>query len=65
MSELIEVLDPGKFYQINRNTIAAISAIIKISNYFNRRVIVQLRSDNREVVVSRERVQNFKDWLNK
>ncbi len=63
--ELTEMLDPGKFFQINRNTIAGISAINKISNYFNRRVIVQLRPDNREVIVSRERVQNFKDWLNK
>ncbi len=65
LSELTEVLDPGKFFQINRNTIAGISAIIKISNYFNRRVIVQLRPDNREVIVSRERVWNFKEWLNK
>jgi len=63
--ELTEVLDPGKFFQINRNTITGISSINKISNYFNRRVIVQLKPDNREVVVSRERVQNFKDWLNK
>jgi len=65
LTELTEILDPGKFFQINRNTIAGISAINKISNYFNRRVIVHLRPDNREVVVSRERVQNFKDWLNK
>jgi hypothetical protein len=50
---------------VNLNTIAGIRAIIKISNYFNRRVILQLRPDKREVVVSRERVQNFKDWLNK
>jgi DNA-binding LytR/AlgR family response regulator len=65
LSELTEVLDPGNFFQINRNTIVAIFAINKISNYFNRRVIVQLKPENHEVVVSRERVQKFKDWLNK
>jgi DNA-binding LytR/AlgR family response regulator len=65
LSELTEILDPGKFFQVNRNIIVGISAINKISNYFNRRVIVQLKPENREIVVSRERVQNFKEWLNK
>jgi two-component system, LytTR family, response regulator LytT len=65
LSELTEMLDPGKFFQVNRNIIVGISAINKISNYFNRRVIVQLKPENREIVVSRERVQNFKEWLNK
>jgi DNA-binding LytR/AlgR family response regulator len=65
LTELIQVLDPGQFYQINRNTIVSISAIHKIANYFNRRVIVQLLPDKLEALVSRERVQGFKDWLNK
>ncbi len=65
LTELNQVLDPGQFYQINRNTIVSISAIFKISNYFNRRVIVQLLPDKLESIVSRERVQGFKEWLNK
>lgn len=65
LSELIQVLDPERFFQVNRNTVAGIDAIGKISNYFNRRVIIQLLPDNQEVIVSRERVQDFKDWLNK
>ena len=63
--ELNLVLDPNQFYQINRNTITNIKAICKISNYFNRRLIVQLLPDKHEAVVSRERVQGFKEWLNK
>lgn len=65
LTELSQVLDPGRFYQINRNTIVGISAIYKISNYFNRRVIVQLLPDKHEAIVSRERVQGFKEWLNR
>lgn len=65
ISELNQLLDPEQFYQINRNTITSIKAIQKISNYFNRRVILQLRPDNQEVIVSRERVQEFKGWLNR
>ena len=65
ISELIQALDPDRFFQVNRNTIAGIDAIGKISSYFNRRVIIQLLPDNQEVIVSRERVQDFKEWLNK
>ncbi len=65
LNELARILDPEKFFQVNRNTIAGIDAIGKIADYFNRRVILQLLPDNQEVIVSRERVQEFKEWLNK
>jgi len=65
ITELSELLDPEQFFQVNRNTIAGIKAINKFSGYFNRRLILQLLPDNHEVIVSRERVQDFKEWLNK
>jgi len=65
ITELSEILDPEQFFQVNRNTIAGIKAIKKFSGYFNRRLIMQLFPDNHEVIVSRERVQAFKEWLNK
>jgi DNA-binding LytR/AlgR family response regulator len=65
IAELSELLDPEQFFQINRNTIASIKAINKFSSYFNRRLILQLLPDNHEVIVSRERVHGFKEWLNK
>jgi DNA-binding LytR/AlgR family response regulator len=65
ITELSGLLDPEQFYQVNRNTIAGIKAINKFSAYFNRRLILQLLPDNHEVIVSRERVQGFKEWLNK
>jgi DNA-binding LytR/AlgR family response regulator len=65
LNELNEMLDPGQFFQVNRNTIVSIKAINKFSSYFNRRLILRLLPDNHEVVVSRERVQGLKEWLNK
>lgn len=65
ITELSELLDPEQFFQVNRNTIAGIKAINKFSGYFNRRLILQLLPENHEVIVSRERVQGFKEWLNK
>ena len=65
ITELSELLDPEQFFQVNRNTIVSIKAINKFSGYFNRRLILQLLPDNNEVVVSRERVHGFKEWLNK
>lgn len=65
ISELILMLDPLRFFQINRNTIVSIDAIDKISEYFNRRLIVRLLPDKSEEIVSRERVQSFKQWLDK
>jgi len=65
IQELSELLDPELFFQINRNTVAGIKAINKISNYLNRRLILQLLPDNHEVIVSRERVQGLKEWLSK
>jgi len=65
LTELNLELDPEHFYQLNRKTITNITAIQKISSYFNRRVKVQLKPGNLEAIVSRERVQDFKGWLDK
>jgi DNA-binding LytR/AlgR family response regulator len=65
IAELNNLLDPEQFYQVTRNVIVNIKAINRFSGYFNRRLILQLLPDNHEVVVSRERVKSFKEWLNK
>lgn len=65
ITELTLILDPEKFFQINRNTIINIDAIDKISEYFNRRLIIRILPERHEEIVSRERVQSFKEWLDK
>lgn len=59
-------LDPTHFHRISRKFIIKDSAISKISSYFNGRLILELNpAFNAEVVVSRDRVANFKKWLGK
>lgn len=65
LSELAGMLDPDQFYQISRNAIINIRAIRKISDYFNRRLKVDLDPDHYEVIVSRDRVSDFKKWMDK
>jgi len=66
LDELEKLLDPKYFFRINRKIIIQIKSIQKISNYFNSRLVIisnYLESDSS--IVSRERVIDFKQWLDK
>lgn len=57
-------LDPARFYRISRKHIIALSSIKDIVVYSNSRLQLTLKSYNKdEVIVSRERVSDFKAWL--
>ncbi len=59
-------LSPKQFFRINRKFVVGESAVSKISNYFNSRLILELQpSSKEEVIVARERVPKFKKWLNR
>jgi two-component system response regulator LytT len=65
MNELAKQLDPNIFFRINRQSIVNSSSIKKISNWFNARL--KLETEPKavvEFVVSREKVKDFKEWLN-
>lgn len=62
---LEQELDPDKFYRISRKFIIPITAIKEIVLFSNSRLKVILPSYNDEdVVVSREKVSQFKEWIN-
>ena len=64
LDELGQMLDPKMFFRINRQFIVSPEAIDKIHTYFNNRLKIKLRPDpETEVLVSRERVSDFKSWL--
>lgn len=64
LDQLTEQLDPRKFNRISRSRLVALDSILKIHNHFNGRLKLDLHPpDEEEVFVSRERVQNFRDWL--
>lgn len=64
LDELENLIDHSKFFRINRKVIVNINAIQKISNYFNSRLKLTLPSlGDDESIVSRDRVNEFKIWL--
>jgi DNA-binding LytR/AlgR family response regulator len=64
LEQLEQVLDPDSFFRLNRTYIADIKAIIKVSKYFNSRLLIELNPGSEDqVLVSRARVKEFLEWL--
>ncbi|SDR88495.1 LytTR family DNA-binding domain-containing protein [Gramella sp. MAR_2010_147] len=65
LEQLENELDPEKFFRINRKCILHITAIKDIVSYTNSRLEIKLENFNEfQLIVSRERVKEFKNWLN-
>ena len=66
MDELNEMIDPRLFFRISRSFYIAIDSVKQIEDYFGNRLILQLKPESdKEVIVSREKVTDFKNWLGK
>ena len=66
LEQLTEMLDPLKFYRINRKYLVGIDAISDILAFSNSRLELRLpHPEEPHVVVSRERVSDFKNWLDR
>lgn len=64
LDQLEGFTDPKQFFRINRKVLIHINAIEKISTYFNSRLkVVSTALNDDDCVVSRERVNDFKMWL--
>lgn len=60
-----EQLNPEEFFRVNRTFIVHINAIKDIVSYSNSRLKLMLHSyKETEIIVSRERVKQFKNWIN-
>lgn len=60
------MVDPAMFYRVNRKYLVSSQAITDIITYSNSRLrLVLAASDDKEVIVARERVQDFKKWLDR
>ncbi len=58
-------LDPDYFFRINRKFIVHIDAIEDVRNYVNSRLKLRVKPVcDMDMVVSREKVNDFKSWLN-
>ncbi len=64
VEQLEDLTDSQKYFRINRKYLIAVNAIEDIVSYSNSRLKTKLRhSDEHDIIVSRERVQEFKRWL--
>jgi DNA-binding LytR/AlgR family response regulator len=64
LEKIEEQLDPKKFFRINRSQIIRIDSIKEITVYSNSRLKIILQTYNEsELIVSREKVTDFKKWL--
>jgi DNA-binding LytR/AlgR family response regulator len=60
-----DLLDPNKFYRINRSFIINLDNLIEMKPYHNGRLALSLKAKcNETIIVARERVNEFKLWIN-
>ena len=66
LDQLTAILNPDDFFRINRKIVIHLQAIQKIHTYFNSRLKLKLiPATELETIVSRDRVSDFKKWLDK
>jgi DNA-binding LytR/AlgR family response regulator len=66
MDELNEMLDPDQYFRISRSFFISVNSVAQIHDYFGNRLMLQLKPESdKEAIVSREKVSDFKNWLGK
>lgn len=66
MDELEEMLDAEKYFRISRAFYVSIGCIDQIHDYFGNRLMLHLvPAVDKEALVSREKVTEFKKWMGK
>lgn len=64
LTQLEEQLDPARFYRANRHLVVHIEAVKKVHTWLGGRLKIEMSLQTEaDTVVSRERVNGFKDWL--
>jgi DNA-binding LytR/AlgR family response regulator len=67
LEQLQEILDPRKFFRINRECIVNIDSILLMHSYSSSRLQLTLKNQEKNdlFVVSRDKVADFKKWIDK
>ena len=64
LEKLENLINPKTFFRVNRKFIININAVKDIIAYSNSRLKININSFNDdEIIVSREKVRDFKEWL--
>ena len=64
LHQLEEAIDPRQFYRVNRQLLVNIEAVRRVHTWLGGRLKLEvLPPTQADTIVSRERVNGFKDWL--
>uniref|UniRef100_UPI004047FD25 LytR/AlgR family response regulator transcription factor n=1 Tax=Roseivirga sp. TaxID=1964215 RepID=UPI004047FD25 len=64
MEQVEQLVDPKKFFRINRKYLVSLAAVKDIISYTNSRLrLVLVQTDETDAIVSRDKVQDFRKWL--
>lgn len=64
LEQVEQLVDPAQFFRINRKYLVSLEAVKDIITYSNSRLrLILHQTDDMDVIVSREKVQEFKKWL--
>ena len=66
MDEMNDMLDPEKYFRISRSFYISVESVDQIHDYFGNRLLLHLKPMvDKEALVSREKVSDFKKWMGK
>jgi len=66
MDDLEAMLDPEKYFRISRSFYISVESVDQIHEYFGNRLLIHLKpAVDKEAIVSREKVSDFKKWMGK
>lgn len=66
IEQLENLLSPDLFFRVNRSYIVSLPTVKEIHAYFGNRLKLYLSPNaDKEIIVSRKRVSEFKEWLGK
>lgn len=66
LDQLQKITDPGMFFRINRNYIVNLNAIDDMVSYSTNRLKLKLKRGNeQDLIVSRDKVSEFKQWMDR
>ncbi|GAB3945162.1 LytTR family DNA-binding domain-containing protein [Spirosoma harenae] len=66
LDELEAMLNPATFFRVSRSFLISIGSVDRVQTYFGNRLALKLKPTiDKEVVVSREKLTPFKEWMGK
>lgn len=64
LDQVEELIDSARYFRINRKYIVSVDSIVDMISHVNSRIRLVLKgSSDSDIIVARERVQEFRSWL--